>query len=429
MPSFPSLTRPLHHLTAKKQEDVITETDKIIIVLGACGSGKTQFINTVVGDRVLDVGADLKIKTREIQHVRCHIEDIGDVVLVDTPALPSPEPKCMTPEQIEKGLEKWLENAIIDNKLTDRVFLHRGMLRTLCGGRYAKRTILVTTMWETLAAGDQSPVSAGPTPKARKEKRELEIKDKHWNRMELDGAPPMHRHDGSTQSAREVIKVLLERDEVDQPVILLLGQRTEDQSQFIQDLAQASDMQIDLQGIESVKGSRISTVFKNFPVSKESADDQRDQPSILNDAQVNEDDDKKVAIISLPPIDHPRCSAEVKRLYRSYGRDIIAFLYLAEPSHAAETIHPESLPSVLVEVPNSNLIIASKIQQPSSPKENHVKDEHISEFERLWADWNFKATEPEGAYVPISLPPVLRYEEGGQAAFDIVSMIYRMSKN
>lgn len=113
-------------------------------------------------------------------------------------------------------------HRITDNKLTDRVFLHRGMLRTLCGEQYAKRTALVTTMWETLGVGDKGPQVANPgvATAARKEKREVEIKKRHWDLMEAEGAPPMHRHDGSTKSALEAIKVLLERDEVDQPIIL-----------------------------------------------------------------------------------------------------------------------------------------------------------------------------------------------------------------
>ena len=80
--------------------------------------------------------------------------------------------------------------------MTQAPYVNYQMFERLCGEGFHPRVLLVTTMWEKLK--DQNDG-----------KRMMqEITQKYWNEM-IAGGSKVLRHDGTQESARNVVRSLL----------------------------------------------------------------------------------------------------------------------------------------------------------------------------------------------------------------------------
>ncbi|KZP06255.1 hypothetical protein FIBSPDRAFT_876710 [Athelia psychrophila] len=146
-----------------KAEPVLTisSRDKIVVLMGSTGSGKSTFIEHATGQSDMSIGHSLVSQTDCSRAVRCkHPHDGGSVIFVDTPGL----------DRLRKtDIEVIIEIANFLRKLCKEkvhlsaiVYLHRvsdkqmttedplrnlKMLTSLCGQATMPRIALVTTMW------------------------------------------------------------------------------------------------------------------------------------------------------------------------------------------------------------------------------------------------------------------------------------------
>ncbi|KAF8159707.1 hypothetical protein B0H34DRAFT_796924 [Crassisporium funariophilum] len=191
--------------------DGLTADDIVIVLIGPTGVGKSTFINTATkatNETMLKVHASLSQCSNEITHVAYTPTRGGrKVVFVDTPAFPDPETTKLTERKVEEIITKWLKKAfasktmkvagilylyrITDRRITTPPRPHMDMINNLCGGR--ARALLVTTMWEKVAA------DVG-------ERRKDELSARWPNGSDVV------RHDGTYGSAWRVVAQLLGED-------------------------------------------------------------------------------------------------------------------------------------------------------------------------------------------------------------------------
>ncbi|KAF8159705.1 hypothetical protein B0H34DRAFT_796922 [Crassisporium funariophilum] len=189
----------------------LTENDRVIILIGPTGVGKSSFINTATNGDLLPVHHEVTPCKTEITHIAHTPQEGGrQVVFVDTPALPEPDSKYSEAE-IEELLSQWLKKAftkkikvagflylhrITDNRATEPPRPHLRMIGHLCGLDSRAKALLVTTMWQI----EDAKIAV---------QREEELVQK-WS--PLSGGSKATRYDGTHASAWSVVKLLLGED-------------------------------------------------------------------------------------------------------------------------------------------------------------------------------------------------------------------------
>ncbi|TEB19747.1 hypothetical protein FA13DRAFT_1593346, partial [Coprinellus micaceus] len=174
-------------------------------VMGATGSGKTTFINTVSGSQ-MRISGGLRSCTNVVQVAPPFWLDGRKVTLVDTPGF---DDTTRSDTDILKMIAHFLtltyEN---DKKLAGVIYIHRisdfrmggistrnfRMFRELCGDSSLKNVVILTNMW-------------GEVNKEVGEARERELaNDDLFFRPVLEKGAKMIRHDHTIASAQKVLR-------------------------------------------------------------------------------------------------------------------------------------------------------------------------------------------------------------------------------
>ncbi|KZP32047.1 hypothetical protein FIBSPDRAFT_1023769 [Athelia psychrophila] len=183
------------HLSAK---------DRIIIVMGLTGAGKSTFIEYATQQSGGTIGHGLQPHTSEIQAVRTkHPDGQGSVIFVDTPGFNNT--KRLDIELLGQ-IADWCVKAykekvplsaivylhrISDNRMAGSPLKNLQMFASMCGQGAMPRVILGTTMWsETMPATGV--------------RREKELKGTFWANMIKEGCK-VQRFDDSYLSAWETV--------------------------------------------------------------------------------------------------------------------------------------------------------------------------------------------------------------------------------
>ncbi|KAG8847624.1 hypothetical protein FRB91_011585 [Serendipita sp. 411] len=182
----------------------LSDDERIIIVMGPTGVGKTTFINRISnrGDR--GVGHSIESCTSEVSLINVeHTVHASKVVLVDTPGF---DDTYTSDIEILTKIASFLVKVYKKNLKLDRIlYLHRIMdLRmtgsllknlklfvSLCGIQSMPTVTIVTTMWERV---DEKEGDA----------RELELKQKMWFDM-IEKGCEVKRFHGTYQSALDIL--------------------------------------------------------------------------------------------------------------------------------------------------------------------------------------------------------------------------------
>ncbi|KAH6918096.1 P-loop containing nucleoside triphosphate hydrolase protein [Coprinopsis sp. MPI-PUGE-AT-0042] len=190
---------------------VLTANDKVIVVMGQTGSGKSTFINCAVGHEVARVTHTVTSCTEDIQLLQCvHPKHPNQrVFLVDTPGFD--HTKARSPRRILQRVSEWLIATYKqDVKLSGILQLdditqvrmtgsHRVSLRAfseLCGAEFLSNVVLVSTGWE-----DLDNIQTGT-------KREQELQKMLADDHGLDGIRYSRFHERTTDAAWGVIDLL-----------------------------------------------------------------------------------------------------------------------------------------------------------------------------------------------------------------------------
>ncbi|KAG1740775.1 P-loop containing nucleoside triphosphate hydrolase protein [Suillus paluster] len=190
-------------------------SDIVILVLGLTGAGKSTFINKAMGEDVLDVGHTLDSCTQDISCVPCLCPNDSSrhIIFVDTPGF---DHSSGDDERILQHIAEWLARAYrAKTKIAGIVYLHEisltrhgaysktalDIISRLCGEAGLKNVILATTKWNDLQ------VEAA----AQKREKQLQV---DWTRM-LDHGSRMARFYGTTQSALDIVELILQKPPID----------------------------------------------------------------------------------------------------------------------------------------------------------------------------------------------------------------------
>ncbi|KAG6916775.1 hypothetical protein DXG01_005357 [Tephrocybe rancida] len=196
-----------------KRDDTFIEDgmrgDLIIPVMGPAGSGKSTFINTLLGKEAARVGHALQSET---EHIHFYLLPGGGrrVFMVDTPAFAD---TSTDDREILRRIAVWMAKSYSDDmKVAGIIYLHEitqprmtwvmrknlNMFEKLCGPNAASSIILATTKWDEI-----SPRNVG-------ERREAQLRDEHWKDMLKEGSQ-LRRFEGTQISAQTIVEGILAR--------------------------------------------------------------------------------------------------------------------------------------------------------------------------------------------------------------------------
>ncbi|KAF6754414.1 P-loop containing nucleoside triphosphate hydrolase protein [Ephemerocybe angulata] len=180
--------------------------------MGATGSGKSTFINTVSGTQTLKVSSGMRSCTSSVQTAPPFVLDGRIVTLIDTPGF---DDTTKSDTDILKMIAHFLTQAYQNGKkLAGVIYIHRisdfrmggistrnfRMFRQLCGDSTLKSVVILTNMW-------------GQVGKEVGEAREHELaSDDLFFKPVLDKGANMVRHDESLASAHRVLRYLIHND-------------------------------------------------------------------------------------------------------------------------------------------------------------------------------------------------------------------------
>jgi len=187
--------------------------EKLIAIMGPTGAGKSSFINLLgKGDDGIKVGHGLQSCTANVSVAPSFTLGGHRIRLIDTPGF---DDTNRTNTEILEIISQYLDityrsgrqlsgliylHKITDNRMGGISFKNLKMFHKLCGDGALKNVVLCTTMWDLV------DVKVG-------EEREDELREKFWARMIQKGAS-ITRHDGSSQSACDILTSMLDFDPV-----------------------------------------------------------------------------------------------------------------------------------------------------------------------------------------------------------------------
>ncbi|KAG6815249.1 hypothetical protein H0H87_003613 [Tephrocybe sp. NHM501043] len=159
-------------------------SDFVILLMGAAGTGKSTFVNTFFGQKIAVVGHSLRTQTSRVKAYPLHDPNYPNnrIVIVDTPGF---DDKNFPDSLVLKGIVDWLVRSYRCNmKIAGVIYFHNinncrwggtvqrnyEVFERLCGHQAARKTVLLTTMWDSV-------------PPSYVEHREKVLKAKYWADM------------------------------------------------------------------------------------------------------------------------------------------------------------------------------------------------------------------------------------------------------
>ncbi|PCH38223.1 hypothetical protein WOLCODRAFT_136110 [Wolfiporia cocos MD-104 SS10] len=178
-----------------------------ILLVGASGTGKTEFVNRLSGAQFA-TGMSLGPCTTKSQHATAYING-QSVLLLDTPGTDG-ENGWDVNKEIGQHLRSLGSvdvigiiyfHRIANNTINKDILGSYNAFKDLCGRRALGSAIVVTTMWDELSNPNQGESYAE------------ELENRHYKDARAAGAR-FARHDRSLESAKGIVQMLLGRQPV-----------------------------------------------------------------------------------------------------------------------------------------------------------------------------------------------------------------------
>ncbi|KAF9032993.1 P-loop containing nucleoside triphosphate hydrolase protein [Panaeolus papilionaceus] len=194
---------------------IAKESDIVILIMGATGTGKSSFISHFFDTSWTISSNQTTSKTKEVTAYRMKNHALyGDrVVLIDTPGFDHTDlPDVDVLKTTSRLLSDWYGkrktllagilylHRITDNRVTGTAIHNLQMFRQLCGEEAARKIIMVTTMW------DKPNVA-----KEKKESRYEELKTTHWKDL-MDRGTRIEKFDNTSRSANTILARVVEEE-------------------------------------------------------------------------------------------------------------------------------------------------------------------------------------------------------------------------
>ncbi|OAX82864.1 hypothetical protein ACJ72_02777 [Emergomyces africanus] len=199
-----------------QEEFQLRQDDLVIPVMGLAGSGRSPFISLLADGQGVPIARSAKGCTNDIVGYPYQVDRNTRVILVHTPSFnKASSGNVIALSSIANFLCLIYSNNI---RMAGLIYLHDitasrmdgaalrklHMFKKLCGPSGLSNVIMVTTMWGKLGTYHE-----GAT-------HEKQLRDRYWRNI-LNHGGMMMRHNGSRQSAEEIVKVLLRKQ---QPIVL-----------------------------------------------------------------------------------------------------------------------------------------------------------------------------------------------------------------
>ncbi|KAF8055867.1 P-loop containing nucleoside triphosphate hydrolase protein [Lyophyllum atratum] len=215
-----------------KKQDIFMkdpkETDRVIVLVGPTGAGKSTFVNKLMNNTVASVGDDLESHTTHIQPFD-FAHPTGRIVVIDTPGFDN---TYVDDQEILRRIADWLARSYTAKmKFVGVIYFHRitddrmprtatqnlDVFETFCGKDALKKVVLITTMWKDVSR------NAG-------ERNEAQMRDKFWKEMLANGSR-MFRLQDVNYTASEIVEFILGSDTDAEP-LRTTREMVEDRKEF-----------------------------------------------------------------------------------------------------------------------------------------------------------------------------------------------------
>lgn len=182
--------------------------DIFIAVMGVTGAGKSSFIRLASGNKNVKIGHSLESCTSTVEVHAWDVTPDRTIFLIDTPGF---DDTNRSDTQVLRDIARWMGSSYQNRILLHGIiYLHRIsdarmqgsakknllMFKKLCGQDALKRVILVTTMWDRVAAAD-----------GESREEELITTPEFWGYMIGNGSK-CRRHLNTVQTAQAIIHKL-----------------------------------------------------------------------------------------------------------------------------------------------------------------------------------------------------------------------------
>ncbi|KAF7970677.1 hypothetical protein HWV62_23270 [Athelia sp. TMB] len=201
-------TSPAHeHKAIPSNANRLSQEDRIVVLMGPTGAGKSTFINYATKQGGSTVGHSLSSETSEIRAVRyLHPDDNRPVIFVDTPGFDDTHRSDI---EILSQIAGWFVkiykehvplaaivylHRISDNRMAGSPLKNLKMFASMCGQEAMPRVVLGTTMWTEVAEGTG-------------DRRESELEKTFWADMIKQGCR-MARFQDTFESAWDMVGTL-----------------------------------------------------------------------------------------------------------------------------------------------------------------------------------------------------------------------------
>ncbi|KAG6848901.1 hypothetical protein H0H93_012972 [Arthromyces matolae] len=197
------------------------DSDILIIIIGATGSGKSTFINLLFGEDVAPVGKGLQSHTQRVDAYHLPYPKLPSkrVIVIDTPGFDQAKGDDW---EISRRIKTWLNQSYKSKaKVFGIVYCHNilqnlskwpaqrtfELIKAIGGPSISKKVILCTTMWDSFKEELQRTLV----------EREEELKRNQWKTL-IDENAIVIRGKRSDGSAIEAIDILLNSAQTESPV-------------------------------------------------------------------------------------------------------------------------------------------------------------------------------------------------------------------
>jgi len=203
--------QPLDGESSANVSQIIIPEDRIIVVMGPTGAGKSNFIDVATQQDGHTVGHKLESETSDIRAVRVDHPITGSpVVLVDTPGF---DDSSKSDVEILTMIAGWLVKTykghfnlativylhrIVDNRMSGSLQKNLLLFKSLCGQEAMPNVVIATTMWRRVWGTEG-------------EDREARLKSAYWADMMAQGCR-VERFQDTYDSAWIIIDGRFEKD-------------------------------------------------------------------------------------------------------------------------------------------------------------------------------------------------------------------------